>query len=414
MAQVRALIWLVIIISNLPGYFCENYSDVQTLIDDLLQGYSTYLVPKKNQQETIKVEMEFSLKALNKFDVVDGKLTVVAAITLKWRDDLIVWNPRPNKNISDLYLPLSRVWSPNLYLMNCAEEFLIYKGNPDTKEVEFSSQGNTRLFFMGILTTTCTSDATFYPNDLHHCQIYFSTLMSASKLRMELPSVDTLNFETNGEWILSNLTPGVEFMESKNTDRVIVSVTLQRRMLFHMITIVTPVVFLGLINVVVFKLPVDSGERMSFAMTVLLSFAVYMTLIADKMPQTSNTTPVFCIYLMVMLVSSTFITFVTTYSIICHHTKNNVIRPSFNQLSKLCSNDEKHLLGKPPPPPEVDSDNLSSSGISVTPRDSPSTKKEGPKHVDKTMKRIDKSSFLLFSLIYIVSTALLFWIILGR
>ncbi|XP_061194729.1 neuronal acetylcholine receptor subunit beta-3-like [Saccostrea echinata] len=192
------------IFSALSGLFGEDYHDVKNLTDGLLQGYSRSIIPKRNQSETIKLEMDFSLKALNKFNVVDGHMTVVTAIALKWKDELLSWDSQTNKNISELNLPLGRIWSPNLYLLNCAEQFLIYKGDPDTKEVEFSSNGEARLFFMEVFTTTCTSDIAFYPNDIHHCNIYLSTLTSASKLRMGSAKVDTLDFETNGEWNLGN------------------------------------------------------------------------------------------------------------------------------------------------------------------------------------------------------------------
>ncbi|XP_062575127.1 neuronal acetylcholine receptor subunit alpha-4-like, partial [Saccostrea cucullata] len=280
--------------------------------------------------------MDVSLKALNKFNVVDGHMTVVTAIALKWNDELLSWDPQTNKNITELNLPLGKIWSPNLYLLNCAEKFFIYKGDPDTKEVEFSSNGEARLFFMEVFTTTCTSDIAYYPNDIHHCKIYLSTLTSSSKLKMGSAKVDTLDFETNGEWNLGNTKSEVHYLDSKNIERVVITINLERKMLFHMINVVAPVVFLGFVNVIVFKLPVESGERMSFAMTVLLSFAVYMTLVADKMPQTSNTTSVFCMYLMAMLIYSTLITIATTFSINCHHTKTNPLMEYFKRIQQTC------------------------------------------------------------------------------
>jgi hypothetical protein len=37
----------------------------------------------------------------------------------------------------------------------------------------------------------------------------------------------------------------------------------------------------------VFKLPVDSGEKIGFSLTVLLAYAVYLTMISENIPSTS-------------------------------------------------------------------------------------------------------------------------------
>ncbi|XP_048748020.2 acetylcholine receptor subunit delta-like [Ostrea edulis] len=357
--------------------------------------------------------MEFSLKALNKFDVVDGQMTMVTAIALKWQDDLLSWDPQSNKNIQILNFPLSKIWSPNLYLLNCAEEFLIYKGDPDTKEVVFSSSGQARLFFMEVLTTTCTSNIAFYPNDLHHCTIYLSTLSSASKLRMGLAEVDIVDFETNGEWMLGEIKSEVELLESKNIERVVITIALERRMMFHIMNVVSPVVFLGLVNVIVFKLPVDSGERMSFAMTVLLSFAVYMTLIADKMPQTSNTTSVFCMYLMAMLTYSTLITFATTYSINRYHTKNNTKCKYVKKIKEAWATIRKF---KPKKTRENPVEELNLPPLDMLQKHSTMSQSLEPSEEDRaeTIENIDRTFFAFFVIYFIVATFVLFVLILSR
>ncbi|XP_048748022.2 acetylcholine receptor subunit delta-like [Ostrea edulis] len=403
----------VFIIGVLSGISCEDYNDVLNLTNTLLQGYYKSIIPKRNQSETIKLEMEFSLKALNKFDVVDGQMTMVTAIALKWQDDLLSWDPQSNKNIHILNIPLSKIWSPNFYLLNCAEEFLIYKGDPDTKEVVFSSSGQARLFFMEVLTTTCTSNIAFYPNDLHLCKIYLSTLSSASKLRMGLAEVDIVDFETNGEWMLGEIKSEVEFLESKNIERVVITIALERRMMFHMINVVSPVVFLGLVNVIVFKLPVESGERISFAMTVLLSFAVYMTLIADKMPQTSNTTSVFCMYLMAMLTYSTLITFATTYSINRYHSRHNTKSKYVNKIQEAWISLKKT---NPKKTTKTSVEELNLPPLDMVRKNSTMSQNVEISGEDKAerIEKIDRTFFGFFAVYFVVATSVLFVLVLSR
>lgn len=44
----------------------------------------------------------------------------------------------------------------------------------------------------------------------------------------------------------------------------------------------------------VFKLPADSGEKVGFGLTVLLAYAVYLSLISTDIPSTSLTVCYLC------------------------------------------------------------------------------------------------------------------------
>jgi len=45
---------------------------------------------------------------------------------------------------------------------------------------------------------------------------------------------------------------------------------------------------MSILNVFVFLLPADSGERVGYAITVLLAIAVFLTISSDSLPATSN------------------------------------------------------------------------------------------------------------------------------
>ncbi len=52
-----------------------------------------------------------------------------------------------------------------------------------------------------------------------------------------------------------------------------------------------PCLMLSLLDLLVFCLPPESGEKVSLGITVLLSFSVFLLVIADNVPQTSETAP---------------------------------------------------------------------------------------------------------------------------
>jgi hypothetical protein len=69
----------------------------------------------------------------------------------------------------------------------------------------------------------------------------------------------------------------------------------------------------------VFILPVESGERVSYAITVLLSIAVFLTLVGDNIPKSSKPMSLFSYYLMSNLILSTVIMFTTIANLKVYH-----------------------------------------------------------------------------------------------
>jgi len=53
-----------------------------------------------------------------------------------------------------------------------------------------------------------------------------------------------------------------------------------------------PIVLTSLLVVLVFIVPVESGEKVSYVLTVFLSLAVLLTIVADSLPSTSITTSI--------------------------------------------------------------------------------------------------------------------------
>ena len=73
------------------------------------------------------------------------------------------------------------------------------------------------------------------------------------------------------------------------------------QVMFYVMNVVLPILLLSLMNCLVFLLPVDSGEKMTVSVTVFLSFAVFMSLINDSLPQNSDSLCLFSAYVAVQM-----------------------------------------------------------------------------------------------------------------
>ena len=103
-------------------------------------------------------------------------------------------------------------------------------------------------------------------------------------------------YKKHGEWDIIKT-------ESLKTDQIFASdpgipfptvkfvLHLKRKPRFYMINVVAPCLLMSILALLVFYLPPDSGEKVSLGITVLLSFSVFLLLIAENVPKTSDYVP---------------------------------------------------------------------------------------------------------------------------
>ena len=70
------------------------------------------------------------------------------------------------------------------------------------------------------------------------------------------------------------------------------TIKLKRKPVFYVMTLLVPSLVLSLLTVVVFLVPPEAGEKISLSISILLSFTVFLILLADNIPQTSEQMPV--------------------------------------------------------------------------------------------------------------------------
>ena len=101
--------------------------------------------------------------------------------------------------------------------------------------------------------------------------------------------VDTSLFMENGIWILTDthveagiLPQGIQYLTA--------TFHIKRRASFYLVNLLLPISTMGVLNLLVFLLPANSGERVGYCITLLLAIAVFLTIAAEHLPKTSYPT----------------------------------------------------------------------------------------------------------------------------
>jgi hypothetical protein len=156
----------------------------------------------------------------------------------------------------------------------------------------------------GVYQVSCECDVTYYPLDKQTCYIKITTsgyTQGEIDLRFDKPAVDLSEYVKNGEWEVVSVgkSPLGEQTKSRNGYNfasIQFRLELRRRILFHILNTVFPVFLIGSLIPFVFKLG-DRSEKIDYSLTVLLSYAVYVTMIAENIPSTSVSLCYFCEYI---------------------------------------------------------------------------------------------------------------------
>ena len=77
---------------------------------------------------------------------------------------------------------------------------------------------------------------------------------------------------------------------------------MQRRTLFYINNLVVPCIVLALLTATAFLFPPETGERISLMITILLGMTVFMIVVVEAIPSTSEVTPLISTYFSVVMV----------------------------------------------------------------------------------------------------------------
>ncbi|XP_062582526.1 neuronal acetylcholine receptor subunit alpha-9-like [Saccostrea cucullata] len=304
--------------------------EMSTFIEDTFikstKTYDNLIFPRKNFNKTIEVDINFSLIAITDLDEIAGTLEVIGILTLTWYDELVddSYDSDAHGKFSEIAIPHRFVWKPPVSLFNSASA--IVPVGDDSNYVRmyriidptdpYNNHGKME-WRPGVVTKTgCVVDVAYFPFDRQTCNITFTHWGYSDKEVVFVPtasSLDLRDYTPSDEWTLSNTKLIVETLDGGSFVKM--EITLARKPTYYLVNFFLPIIILGILNALVFVLPLESGERVGYSVTAFLAFAVYLTLIADGMPRTSEPMAILSYFLMSMVVVSAVATIITIFTL---------------------------------------------------------------------------------------------------
>ncbi|XP_004689305.1 PREDICTED: 5-hydroxytryptamine receptor 3A isoform X2 [Condylura cristata] len=280
---------------------------MRKLYDYLLSDYKKGVRPVRDWRKPTTVSIDVIMYAILSVDEKNQVLTTYIWYRQFWTDEFLQWNPEDFDNITKLSIPTDSIWVPDILI----NEFVDVGKSPEIPYVYVQQHGKVQNYKPLQVVTACSLDIYNFPFDVQNCSLTFTswlhTIQDINISLWRLPEKvksDKSVFMNQGEWeLLAVLAQYREFsMESSDSyAEMKFYVVIRRRPLFYAVSLLLPSIFLMVMDIVGFYLPPDSGERVSFKITLLLGYSVFLIIVSDTLPATAIGTPLIGVYFVVCM-----------------------------------------------------------------------------------------------------------------
>ncbi|XP_059169119.1 neuronal acetylcholine receptor subunit alpha-10-like isoform X2 [Physella acuta] len=312
----------------------KGWTDEQRLFYKLLEGYDPNTRPVYNASDAVRVLIGITLTQIFDLDEKNQVLTTNVWLDQQWSDQKLHWDPEEFNGLKVLRIPCRHLWKPDIVLYNSVED---YTDGYMQSLAMVSHTGD--VFWPPIVKfqSTCQVDITYFPFDDQVCSMKLgSWAYDGFQVDVDNRSVpvDLTNYVSNGEWHLISVKAKRNVVYYPCCPEPFPDVTftihLRRRTLYYTHNVIIPCVMLSTLTLLVFWMSPDSGEKVTLGLTVLLAFSVFMLLIAENMPATSNFVPLIGMYLTtVMGITSVSVMLAVLVSNISHCGQYDTPVPKF-------------------------------------------------------------------------------------
>ncbi|XP_004712871.1 5-hydroxytryptamine receptor 3A [Echinops telfairi] len=273
----------------------------------LLANYNKGVRPVQDWRKPTTVFIDVMVYSIINVDEKNQVLTTYIWYRQCWKDELLQWDPEDFDNVTKLSIPTDSIWVPDILI----NEFVDVGKSPYIPYVYVQQDGDIHNYKPLQVVTACSLDIYNFPFDVQNCSLTFTSwLHTIQDINISLwrnpekVKYDKSVFMNQGEWELLGVLPQFQQFSIEGSEyyaEMKFHVVIRRRPLFYAVSLLLPSIFLMVMDIVGFYLPPESGERVSFKITLLLGYSVFLIIVSDTLPATAIGTPLIGVYFVVCM-----------------------------------------------------------------------------------------------------------------
>ncbi|XP_072164228.1 neuronal acetylcholine receptor subunit alpha-10-like [Diadema setosum] len=285
-----------------------TFSHQKELSNYLLDDYgSPTLRPVKNVSQPVQVFFRILIAQVIDFNEKEQQITINGWRRMSWLDHFLKWDKEDYGGIDTLEVSPVSIWLPDVKLLeNIDKDFQ----SEDAVNAIVQSDGMVEWYTPMVISSSCKINVRYFPFDTQTCVLTFgSWAYDTMSLDLNYSDDATQNvFLNNGVWDLRTIMVERELRFFSCCEHpfsyVVVRLVLQRRYEFYVFNMVAPCIMLSAINALVFLVPPESGEKISFSVANLLASILFQQLIGELMPPLGDEIPLLGMFFLFMVLMS--------------------------------------------------------------------------------------------------------------
>ncbi|XP_056018746.1 neuronal acetylcholine receptor subunit beta-2-like [Ostrea edulis] len=281
--------------------------------------YEKRIRPITDQSKALDVNISYSAIAINGLDSASGTLEIVGILTATWYNELLIFNTSTQWNsLGGLLFPQNTFWRPSLVLDNSATS--LAEVGDSSYRIRIDGNGKHEWIIGLVATAACSVDITNFPFDSQSCELIFTpwgTTNTEVTLSPMVTTVDQTHYSESTEWVF--VSSSIASSSKNSISYLTITINLKRSPGYFFVNLVMPVVVVALLNILVFLLPSECGERVGYAVTIFLTFAVYLDIITATLPKSTDFNAKLSNYLISMVVLGAMTTLMIIISLYVYH-----------------------------------------------------------------------------------------------
>ncbi|XP_077992877.1 neuronal acetylcholine receptor subunit beta-4-like [Glandiceps talaboti] len=303
---------IMVIVLQLTG---SDASPAERNLQELLfTNHSKHVRPVPNFSDIMKIRLGFTLNMI---------------MDVEWYDYQLQWNPADHDGIEEVIVPEDWVWRPNVAVANSGtDDYFI----PTSGLVIIFYNGTAKANALALFTFPCNMNIRHFPFDTQTCSMTLAPwLYDDNFMQTEALPDSVVNGDLdNTEWSIESGTAEISTLYSYNPLQgwsvITFTITFKRRPLYYIMNILLPCMLMAVLTLLVYLLPCDCGEKMSFSVSVLITMSVFNLLVGDIMPPSSDSVPLIVRYLLFNMTLVSFSILIATFVLRLHHRTRRHLR----------------------------------------------------------------------------------------
>lgn len=316
MADLKKIYPVIIIFFSLNSFHCQRTENVRNIVRDIFKArkYDKRIRPVQNFSDYVLINISFGISGINFLDEKTGVFSVTGFLDISWKDEFLIWQPEVYDNVTSFTLPQGNTWLPDLILTNGVKNVKEWGG--DSYYLLINHTGEIGWWPYQVFQTYCEIDVVYFPFDTQTCDLVFSIWNhDISMVQMSPGEITLYEYHENGVWTLSSNKVTVGLDETKLYSKLRFSFTLRRKYKFYLWNLIFPLILLGILKICSFFIPAQNGEKVSFAITLFLSYGVFLNLIISSLPENSDSISLVCAYTEVELTLGVLLVFIASIQV---------------------------------------------------------------------------------------------------